>query len=203
MITSVQDWLGFLRDSSSAAGIPLIVGGLTLMLFGWRLWKASVVLAFGVIGTLGAAIVLGPRPDQATYSLACGTGLALLSYWPARYSVAVLGGVIGSLLTHFYLDKFGLEGLLLWGLMTAAFTACTALAVLNRRHVVILVTAFLGAVLLLSGLMTWLMTMPGLFGTFKGMAAWSAIVIPFLVLVPTVMSCFYQIAEVRRLQIEF
>jgi len=27
-------------------------------------------------------------------------------------------------------------------------------------------------------------------------------VVPFLVLVPTVMSAFYQIAEVRRLQIE-
>ena len=90
-----------------------------------------------------------------------------------------------------------------WGGVGAAFVACTAFAVINRRHVVILVTAFLGALLLLSGLTSWAMNVPGVLGTFRSMAAWSVVVVPFLVLVPMVMSCFYQIAEVRRLRIEF
>lgn len=202
MTISVQDWISLLRSADVAAGFPLIVGGLGLMLFGWRLWKVCVVLAFGLIGTLAAAQVLGPRDNQITYALACGTFLGLLSYWPVKYSVAVLGGVLGALVTHFYLDSLGLHGTAMWGVIGAAFVACTAFAVINRRHVVILVTAFLGALLLLSGLTSWVLSFPVLFNTFRSMAAWSMIVVPFLVLVPTVMSCFYQIAEVRRLQIE-
>ncbi len=199
---SVQDWIGYLREGQSAAGFPLIVGGLVLMLFGWRLWKVCVVISFGLIGTLIAAQLIGPRAHQFTYALVCGVGLGLLSYWPVNYAIGVLGGLLGALVTHFYLEKLGLSDGTLWALIGAAFVACTAFAVLNRRHVVILVTAFLGALLLLSGLTSWALTVPTIYGSFRSMAAWSVIVVPFLVLVPTVMSCFYQIAEVRRLRIE-
>jgi len=202
MITSVQDWLAFLRDSHTATGFPLIVGGLALMLFGWRVWKIAVVLAFGVLGTFVAGSFIPSGENQLTYSLGCGVACALLSSWPTKYSVSALGGVLGAFVTYAYLERFGMSGGMLWGGVGTALVMCTALAIINRRHVVILVTAFLGAVLLMSGLVTWLMTMPALFGTFRSMAAWSMIVVPFLVLVPTVMSAFYQIAEVRRLQIE-
>jgi len=202
VISSVQDWISLLREANSAAGFPLIVGGLSLMLFGWRLWKVCVVLAFGVIGTLIGAHLVGLRDDQMTYALACGVLLGLVSYWPGRISVAILGGVIGAGVAHFYLESMNLSGGTLWGGVAAAFVACTAFAVINRRHVVILVTAFLGALLLLSGLTSWVMNVPGVIGTFRAMAAWSVIVVPFLVLVPTVMSCFYQMAEIRRLHIE-
>ena len=202
MTVSVQDWISLLRDSHSAAGFPLIVGGLGLMLFGWRLWKVCVVLAFGLIGTLISAQIVGPSDNQMIYALACGTVVGLLSYWPVNYSVAILGGVIGAGVSHFYLDSLGLSGGTFWGGIGAAFVLCTAFSVLNRRHVVILVTAFLGALLVLSGLTALVMALPALFGTVRSMAAWSVIVVPFLVLVPTVMSCFYQIAEVRRLQID-
>ena len=203
MVSSVQDWILLLRESSSAVGFPLIVGGLSLMLFGWRLWKVCVVLAFGLIGTVIGAQLVGPCDNQITYALICGVILGLLSYWPGHLSISILGGIIGGSVAHFYLDRMHMSGGTLWGGVGIAFVACTAFAVLNRRHVVILVTAFLGAMLLLSGLTSWVMNVPGVLGTFRSMAAWSVIVVPFLVLVPTVMSCFYQIAEVRRLQIEF
>jgi len=203
VVSSVQDWILLLRESSSAVGFPLIVGGLSLMLFGWRLWKVCVVLAFGLIGTVIGAQLVGPCDNQITYALICGVILGLLSYWPGHLSISILGGIIGGSVAHFYLDRMHMSGGTLWGGVGIAFVACTAFAVLNRRHVVILVTAFLGAMLLLSGLTSWVMNVPGVLGTFRSMAAWSVIVVPFLVLVPTVMSCFYQIAEVRRLQIEF
>jgi len=203
MITSMNDWLSVLRGSHSAVAVPLIVGGLGLMLFGWRLWKVCVVLAFGLIGAGVGAYFAGPNEDQALYAVGCGAALAMLSYWPANYSVAVLGGAIGAGVADFYLSAIHLTGATLWAADGTAFIACTAFAYLNRRHVVILVTAFLGAVLVMSGLTAWVMASPMLFGTVRSMAAWSVIVVPFLLLVPTVMSCFYQIAEVRRLQIDF
>jgi len=46
------------------------------------------------------------------------------------------------------------------------------------------------------------MSMDAFYSTVRAMASNSIIVVPFLLLVPTVMSSFYQIAEVRRLQAE-
>jgi len=129
----------------------------------------------------------------------CGLLTALVTYWPAPYLVGILGGVIGAGALTGYLTSLGLSGPPLWALAAAALFGCTAYAFLNRRHVVVFVTSFLGAALLISGLATVVMTVPSLYGVFRAMAAYSAIVGPFLVLVPTVMSCFYQISEMRKM----
>jgi len=198
----VNEWIGFLRDSHSAVGVPLIAAGLGLMLFGWRMWKVCVVLAFGAIGTVAGFYLTEPGESQWPFALCCGAALGLVSYYPVRYAVAVLGGLIATGIAHFYLTSLHLEGPALGGLLVVAFFGGTAFAVLNRRHVVIIVTAFLGAVLLISGLMTWVLSMPALQGTARAMTAGSMIVVPFLLLVPTVMSCFYQVAEVHRLRVD-
>ena len=74
MITSLNDWLAFLKSSNMIVGLPLLIGGAALMLFGWRMWRVSVVVAFGLgglaIGALAAiANLLG--------ALAGGTAILL------------------------------------------------------------------------------------------------------------------------------
>lgn len=202
MITSVDDWLLFLKQSPSAMGLPLILGGLGLMLFGWRLWKICVMISFGLIGATLVAWFVGPCSDQWLYATAGGAALALASYWPVKCAVSLLGGLIGAVIVMYSMSGFGVSGILLWTCGGIAAVACTGIAFLNRQHVVIVVTAFLGAVLVVSGLAIWAMNMPILYGTVLAMATGSAIVVPFILLVPTVMSSFYQIAEVRRLHIE-
>jgi hypothetical protein len=44
------------------------------------------------------------------------------------------------------------------------------------------------------------MAMPILYGTVRAMASYSMIVVPFLLIVPTVMSCFYQVSEIHRIR---
>ncbi len=44
------------------------------------------------------------------------------------------------------------------------------------------------------------MSLPSFYGDVRAMATGSVIVLPFVLLVPTVMSSFYQAAEVHRLQ---
>ena len=180
----------------------MVAFGLGLMLFGWRLWRVCVVLSFALIGAVIGATVAGPRDDQWFYALIGAAVLGTLSYWPAKYAVAVLGGVIGGGFLTCTLADLGMRGFVLWGAGAAVFVACTAYAYLNRQRVIVFLTSFLGATLLLSGVTAWAMAWPGLFGTFKSMATGSAIVLPFLVLVPTVMSCLYQMSEVHRLRVE-
>jgi hypothetical protein len=123
-------------------------------------------------------------------------------YQPAKYALALLGGIIAAGVAHLYLRSMNLEAYTLCAASGAVLIGGTAFAAINRRHIVILVTAFLGAVLLISGVVSWAIAFPAFFNSVRYLAERSTIVIPFILLVPTVMSCFYQIAEVRRLQAE-
>ena len=198
----LDDWLLYLKQSQSAVGFPLVVAGLGLMLFGWRMWKVCVMLSYALLGAALAARIVGPCDNQWLYALAAGAGLGLVSYWPVNYAVSGLGGLIGAGMVTHSLANLGVSGTALLASGGAAFIGCAAFAFLNRQHVVIVVTAFLGAALLVSGLTAWVMNLPGLYGTLRAMAAGSAIVIPFIVVVPTVVSSFYQLAEVRRLHVD-
>ncbi len=202
VMMSVSDWVAFLRSSDSAIGFPLVICGLGLMLFGWRMWRVCVVLSFGLIGAvIGAGIAEGSS-NQSLFAILGAVLLGALSFYPAHQAVSVLGGLIGAGIVHLYVTRLHLDPVVHWSLFGAAFVGFAAYSFLSRRRVVIFVTAFFGAVLLMSGLASWVMSMPVFFGTMRGLASYSLIVVPFLLLVPTVMSCFYQIAEVRRLQID-
>ncbi len=202
MITSVSDWVAFLKNSNNAMGFPLVIFGLALMLFGWRMWKVTVVLAYGLIGAALGAIAAGHTEHQVLFAAGGAVVLAAISVYPVHQAVAVLGGLIGAGISHFYLKRVALNEITHWSLCAAAFVAFTGFSILGKQRVVIFVTAFLGAVLLMSGLATWIMSIDSFYGTVRALANNSMIVVPFLLLVPTVMSSFYQIAEVRRLQVE-
>lgn len=199
-MTPLNDWIVFLKESQTTAGFPLVVAGLGLMLFGWRMWKVCVMLSYGVIGAAIAAGIAGPCDDQWLYAIAGGVVLGLISYWPVRYALAILGGVLCACIVMFSLSGAGLSGMSLLIAGGVAMIGGTAFAFLNRQYVVIVVTAFQGAILLISGLAAWIMSLPSFYGDVRAMATGSVMVLPFVLLVPTVMSSFYQAAEVHRLQ---
>lgn len=202
VILSVEGWLDFLKDSHGAAAFPLIVGGLGLMFFGWRFWRLCVILAFGLIGAIAGGMISEGSDDSMWYSIIGAAVFAAMSLWPVRTAIALLGGSIGGGVGWVYLTALNVDGPMLWGLAATCVVGTTAFAVTNRQMVVILVTGFLGAVAVMSGLTAMIMKSPALYGTLETMAANSMIVIPFALLVPTVMSFFFQSAEVKRLQVE-
>jgi hypothetical protein len=199
---SLQDWLTFLKDSRGAAGLPLVLAGLALMLFGWRMWRICVVLAYGFIGAVLGGMLAGPGQNDWFWAITGGLLLGAFSYWPVQHSITVLGGLIGGACIMWALSQLRLEGTALWLAGAVAFVGCTAFAALNRQRVVISVTAFLGAACLISGISAWIMPWPAMWATVMNVVAESVIVVPFILLVPTVMSWFYQVSEMRRLQIE-
>lgn len=200
MLPSLDEYISFLRDCNIAGGFPLVAAGLALMLFGWRMWKICVVLSFAAIGFGAVAYLTGRGPNQLWYAAFGGLLLGAASYQPAKYAINLLGGIIVALIAYLYLLNFHLESYTMLGLTAVALIGGTAFATINRRRIVILVTAFMGAVLLMSGVASWALAFPSFFNSVRYLAERSMIVIPFVLLVPMAMSCFYQIAEVRRVQ---
>jgi hypothetical protein len=197
-ITSIHDWLLFLKQSGSAIGFPLVVVGVGLMLFGWRVWKVAVVMSYAVIGAGLAAWIKGPCDQLWPYMLGGAIALGALSYKPITLAVSLLGGAVGGFIVMLCFETIGLRGTPLWAAGAAALIACTSVSYLNRQHIIIIVTAFQGAVLVLSGLTAWVMASYWLYDAFQSLTTDSMIVLPFMLAVPTVMSSFYQLAEVHR-----
>ena len=199
MITSVNDWVLFLKTTSAAMGFPLVVCGLALMLFGWRMWKVCILLSFGLIGAaLGSHFA--PSSDmEFVLAIASAGVLATLSYLLSKYAVAVLGGLIGAGVVATTLDGSPIHGPALWAVSAVFFAISTAMSVLYRKQVIVGVTAFLGATLLISGLTAFAFHSSALASIRDTIMPSGAIVVPFMLLVPTVMSCLYQSSEMTRL----
>jgi hypothetical protein len=89
----------------------------------------------------------------------------------------------------------GAAGLVAGGL---ALLGLTALSAIYRRYVVILLSSFEGALLMLSGVAAILMSSTSMSAVVREMAGESPIVVPFLLLVPTAIGFFYQASEARR-----
>lgn len=172
------------------------------MLFGWRMWRACVALSFGLIGTGVGAALVGGGDKQWMVALACGIVLGLASYWPAKHAVAALGGIIGAGIVAYILNDMHIKGTPLQLLSVAAFIVSSALAFSNKRLVIIGVTAVLGAVLAISGLTALIMSSQTMYGTFSSLASGNVLIVVFILMVPAVVSCFYQVSEVRRVGAE-
>ncbi len=195
----VEDWITFLSRLGRLATVPLLVGGVGLMLFGWRMRRVGVGMAFGVIGTAMAAWLLRSTDAPGWCAVASGLALGLASTWSADHAAATLGGLLGAGVTMISLSGVGLTGPALMGGGVLAFVAFTAFSCLHRSHILIFVTACLGAVLVVSGLAVCAMAFPGFYGHIHALSIDSFFVVPFFLLVPTVMSCMYQVGDMRRL----
>ncbi len=198
MITSPQEWVRFLQHTDPLMGVPLVVIGMVVMMFGHRMHKVCIALSAAFAGyCLG--IAFAPGTDvQMIVAPGLAVALAAVSLGPAQYAAALLGGAASSYLFMQIIGSMGLDGAAWWIAWAVMFLGFSALCAINRPMVVVLISAVGGALLFTSGGVALIRFAPGIYNNMQGMAKGSAIVLPFLMLVPTAMSFFYQMGEVRR-----
>ena len=161
------------------------------------------MLSLALIGMYLTYYLFHPAKNQMLYVYLMGGLFGGTMHWTAKHAVAILGGVIVALIVMISISNMRMSGSTIWSIGGVALIMGTAYAFLNRQHVVIMVTAFLGATLVVSGLTALIMASPEWLDFFSDIMQYSGVALPFILLVPTVMSCFYQMAEVKRMQIEF
>lgn len=197
MNATMNEWLIFLRSADALVCVPLLAGGGGLMVFGWRIWKTCVVLCFVVAGVVVGRELAGNASDRLLYASVGAVVCGALSYKSAEFAVSLLGGLIGTVIAAESLKMIGLTGMAFWLVVLAIFLSFSALAYINRQTVAVFVAAFLGAILVVSGIAVCVMLSPTTYGYFHSALLDSSLVLPFMLLVPTTMSCFYQISEVN------
>jgi len=198
VITSIGQWAAFLQRSDWLIGLPFIAVGLILALAGWRLWKVAVVVTFA---SLGCVLGLWIAGDSNTAIVYAGLGAVILgaaSAPTAPYSIAALGGFIVAGLAEITLSELSFVSWPLWISIGVCFAAATALSFVYLRHVIVIVTAFEGAVLLVSGGVAVVSETPTLFNFFRSISVHYWFFLPFLLLVPTIVGCLLQMADVKQ-----
>ncbi len=194
----VTEWIAWIQSGESLMGLPLAAAGVVLMVLGWRVWKISLAVTFGLVGYGVCNALVKAGDDQLFYAIGSGVMLMVLSGVFADYAVAAAGGLIGATVFRGVLGGFGLHGSALWVGLGLAFVGFTALSCINRRKVATVITSFQGAVLLVAGMAALVSKQPELAAFFRGSADGSKIFLPFIVLVPTVVGSFLQAADIRK-----
>jgi hypothetical protein len=187
-----------LQQVGGLVGIPLLLAGIMLAGVGWRIWKVAVVLNFALIGGILGNNISPWEEQRWLFALACGVIVGCASFPIANYAVSALGGLVGAGITFTMATAATTNDMLIWVVAGIALLVCCGLSFLYLRQVIILVTSFEGGVLLLAAAVAIFAEMPGLFGFFRRIAVESAIFVPFLLLVPTVIGSLLQMAEVNR-----
>ncbi len=194
----VREWAAYLQHSDALIGLPLGVAGVMLLFGGWRIWKGAVVLSFGLLGALVGIAIGGDRQQEMLYGAIGFLVAGGLSMPPVFYAVGVLGGIIGAGMVNYFAAQAGLVGAVLWIATAIGAITAGALSFINLRQVIIVITSFEGAVLVLSAIVALLSLERGLHGFFNQMAFESAIFIPFVMLVPTVCGVLLQSADAKQ-----
>lgn len=194
----LEDWLVFISGLEGAVGIPFLVAGIGLMVFGARMSRASAVLAYAVIGGGLTAWLLGPQ-HVSWWGVLIGAAIpATIAYWTVAHAVPALGGLVMAGLTMFAFGGVGFSTAALWGVGMFAFIAFASFSFLHPHHVLVGVTAVLGSVLVISGMAVWVSAFPGFYGHVRSLVLESIFIAPFFLFVPTVVSCFYQVGDLNR-----
>jgi hypothetical protein len=198
VITNIQNWVIYLQNSSELIGVPLLLVGVVLALGGWRIRKVTIPASFGLIGGLIGMLVGEPSGQEWLYALLYGVVLGVAGHVLGARGVGLLGGLIGAGIVNCLAEHFGLEGAILWVVTLIGLSVFTAVSFLDVRQVVILITSFEGAVLVVSACVAFFSSVPWVANQFRGTAWGWALIVPFLLLVPTVIGTLLQTADARQ-----
>ncbi|MCC6616367.1 MAG: hypothetical protein IT320_23035 [Anaerolineae bacterium] len=154
-VTVVQDLLNRIAQppSSDLARVLFVIGGIVLLLAGWRVYDFIIVLAGAVVGgTIATALVGG---DSAVVDLAAfiigallGAGLAIAFYYAA---VLLIGAYVGIVLITALYAALGSTPASDIVLLLGAVVGAVIMLALSFEFLV-LFSALLGAQLLVYGL---------------------------------------------------
>lgn len=172
--------------------VIIIAFGALYLIYGWRIFKALVVINFTIVGMF-AGVYLGRRMGSPlwggilTTMLLGGMSLPLM-----KYSVSVLGAGAGAILGAAIWRAMSLPDPLIWcgglaGLVAGAFMAFSSL-----KNAIMLFTSIQGSAFVVMGVLALLNDYPSLSEHISTAVYSHMFLLPSLLLAPTVGSIYFQ-----------
>lgn len=193
-----HEWTSFLRGANALLGIPFCIAGAVLVFMGWRIWRPAAVASLGFVGLVVGQMISGDSSFNLAYGLggAAAFGIAgfLLPTQASTVIAALIGGSVASLIAF----AFGYAGTVHWIVVGLGALGAGAWGFAYRHHVVITITSAEGGVLIISGATIMLAEWPYMYNFLRAASMHSGFMLPFLILVPTVIGVTLQLADANR-----
>lgn len=186
-------WDGFYALSPLEAGLLLVPMGLVFLLFGFKLYKLLVSLVFAGIGAgLGGALAACVGWSAILGMVAGALVLGLLA-WPLhRIAWGFLGGAILGGAAVLLLSARSQDPILLAIVATVIFAGGFILTLLLMRPLIILVTAILGAAVLVQAILRLSLLAPSFGDPVASMLQAKPYLLAILVAIPAALGFLLQ-----------
>ena len=162
------------------------------LVYGWRVFKALVVINFAALGLVAGQYV-GGRLGSPLWGGIMGVFLMAMVTWPfMKYCVSILGALAGAILGGALWRTGMLPDPLMWCGALAGLIAGGFLAFSSFKFSIMLFTSLQGSVFLAIGVLALLNDYPDL-GAHLAKAVYShGFLLPSLVIVPTIVGILFQ-----------
>ena len=165
-VPMLQPWQDILTAQPIVAGIVLVVMGVAFLLYGFRLYRVLVIVAYAGIGLVGGLALSQYFVFNPLLGALPGAVVAGLLAWPLhRLGWGLLGGAALAFMSAAIAAASGVENPVAIGVVAAvAFGTGVILTMILFRPLIIVTTSIMGASLASEGLMRLLSLWPDVGG---------------------------------------
>lgn len=193
-----HEWTSFLRGANALLGIPFCIAGAILVFMGWRIWRPAAVVSLGLVGSIVGQMISGDAAFNPAYSLGGAAVFGVAGFLLPTQAPTVIAALVGGCVASLVAFAFGYAGTVHWIVVGLGALGSGAWAFSSRHHVVITITSAEGGILLISGVTIMLAEWPYMYNFLRAASQHSGFVLPFFILVPTVIGVTLQLADANR-----
>ncbi|MBN1844712.1 MAG: hypothetical protein JW810_03445 [Sedimentisphaerales bacterium] len=188
----IDDIWQFIADISWLEAVVFVAFGVIYLAYGWRVFKALVVINFAVLG-MYLGIYLGGKLGSGLWGGIIGVcALGTLSYPFMRFGIAILGGMAGAVLGASFWRIIALPDPLIWAGALAGLVAGGLLAFSSYKTSIMLFTSLQGSMFVVIGMLALLNDYPNLGERLSVALNGHVFLLPALLVIPTFTGIFFQ-----------
>ena len=161
-----EPWQNLLEYHPFAAAVLLVPVGIAFLLYGFRLYRWLVVIAYVGIGVVVGMAAATYFDFNQSVGIVIGSIVLGVLAWPLhRAAWGLLGGIIFAVVFWGISDVIGVEGQTpLFLIRAVAFVAGVALTILLLKPLIVVITSLVGGTFLVLGVLSLANRWPALGG---------------------------------------
>lgn len=187
------DLLSWCQQMTPAVATVLIMSGIVYLLFGFRIFKAIVLLNAAVVGgCLGAKVPMEHQETSIAVALICAVFAAAIAWPTMKYAVALMGGLFGAALGASIWHTVDLDPHLVWAGAMVGLVAFGLFAFILFRGSVMMFTSLQGSFMLVFGLLGLIYKYQQVAPNVSRHLAEQSFLLPAAVFIPAVIGLIFQ-----------
>jgi hypothetical protein len=187
------DLLSWCQQMTPAVAAALVMAGIIYLMFGYRIFRAVVLLNAAVLGgCLGARIPMEHQETSMAVALICAIFAAAIAWPTMKYAVALMGGLFGAALGASIWHTVDLDPHLVWAGAMVGLVGFGLFSFILFRGSVMMYTSLQGSFMLVFGILGLIYKYQQLGPKVTMHLSEQSFLLPAAVFIPAVVGLIFQ-----------